>query len=121
MQEIINTDGVEYFAKAEERAILSLDLKGTVIATGGSVVYSDKAMQHLKSLGKIIYLHLSYDDMCKRISNLETRGIMLQGGETLEDMYKERLPLYNKWAQAVINCGQNTVEQTARAIVRASK
>ena len=117
----INTDGVEYFAKAEERAILSLDLKGTVIATGGSVVYSDKAMQHLKSLGKIIYLHLSYDDMCKRISNLETRGIMLQGGETLEDMYKERLPLYNKWAQAVINCGQNTVEQTARAIVRASK
>ena len=115
LQEIINTDGVEYFAKAEERAILSLDLKGTVIATGGSVVYSDKAMQHLKSLGKIIYLHLSYDDMCKRISNLETRGIMLQ------DMYKERLPLYNKWAQAVINCGQNTVEQTARAIVRASK
>ena len=121
LQEIINTDGVEYFAIAEERAILSLDLKGTVIATGGSVVYSDKAMQHLKSLGKIIYLHLSYDDMCKRISNLETRGIMLQGGETLEDMYKERLPLYNKWAQAVINCGQNTVEQTARAIVRASK
>lgn len=121
LQEIINTGGVEYFAKAEERAILSLDLKGTVIATGGSVVYSDKAMQHLKSLGKIIYLHLSYDDMCKRISNLETRGIMLQGGETLEDMYKERLPLYNKWAQAVINCGQNTVEQTARAIVRASK
>ena len=111
LQEIINTDGVEYFAKAEERAILSLDLKGTVIATGGSVVYSDKPMQHLKSL----------DDMCKRISNLETRGIMLQGGETLEDMYKERLPLYNKWAQAVINCGQNTVEQTARAIVRASK
>lgn len=64
---------VEYFAKAEERAILSLDIKGTVIATGGSVVYSDKAMEHLKSLGKIIYLHLSYEDMCKRISNLETR------------------------------------------------
>ena len=98
LQEIIDKNGVEYFAKAEERAILSLDIKGTVIATGGSVVYSDKAMEHLKSLGKIIYLHLSY-----------------------EDMYNERLPLYNKWAQAVINCGQNTVEQTARAIVRASK
>ena len=92
-----------------------------VIATGGSVVYSDKAMEHLKSLGKIIYLHLSYEDMCKRISNLETRGIVFQNSETLEDMYNERLPLYNKWAQAVINCGQNTVEQTARAIVRASK
>ena len=121
LQEIIDKNGVEYFAKAEERAILSLDIKGTVIATGGSVVYSDKAMEHLKSLGKIIYLHLSYEDMCKRISNLETRGIVFQNGETLEDMYNERLPLYNKWAQAVINCGQNTVEQTARAIVRASK
>ena len=98
-----------------------IDIKGTVIATGGSVVYSDKAMEHLKSLGKIIYLHLSYEDMCKRISNLESRGIVFQNGETLEDMYNERLPLYNKWAQAVINCGQNTVEQTARAIVRASK
>ena len=105
LQEIIDKNGVEYFAKAEERAILSLDIKGTVIATGG----------------KIIYLHLSYEDMCKRISNLETRGIVFQNGETLEDMYNERLPLYNKWAQAVINCGQNTVEQTARAIVRASK
>ena len=64
---------------------MSLDIKGTVIATGGSVVYSDKAMEHLKSLGKIIYLHLSYEDMCKRISNLETRGIVLQNGETLEE------------------------------------
>ena len=121
LQEIIDKNGVEYFAKAEERAMWSLDIKGTVMATGGSVVDSDKAMEHLKSLGKIIYLHLSYEDMCKRISNLETRGIVLQNGETLEDMYNERLTLYDKWAQAVINCGQNSVEQTARAIVRASK
>ena len=104
LQEIIDKNGVEYFAKAEERAILSLDIKGTVIATGGSVVYSDKAMEHLKSLGKIIYLHLSYEDMCKRISNLETRGIVLQNGETLEDMYNERLPLYNKCCHRRIGC-----------------
>ena len=62
LQEIIDKNGVEYFAKAEERAVLSLDIKGTVIATGGSVVYSDKAMEHLKSLGKIIYLHLNIND-----------------------------------------------------------
>lgn len=121
LQEIIDTDGVDYFAKAEEKAILSLELEGTVIATGGSVVYSDKAMEHLKSLGKIIYLHLSFDDMVHRINNLESRGVMLKDGETLEDMYNERLPLYNKWAQAIINCGKNPVEQTAKAIVRASK
>ncbi len=121
LQEIIDTDGVDYFAKAEEKAILSLELEGTVIATGGSVVYSDKAMEHLKSLGKIIYLHLSFDDMVHRINNLESRGVMLKDGETLEDMYNERLPLYNKWAQAVINCGKTPVEQTAKAIVRASE
>ena len=76
---------------------------------------------YIMSFIDIIYFYLSYEDMCKRISNLESRGIVIQNGETLEDMYNERLPLYNKWAQAVINCGQNTVEQTARAIVRASK
>lgn len=121
LQDIIDSEGNEYFEKAEEEAILSLDLKGTVIATGGSVVYSDKAMEHLKKLGKIIYLHLDYESMCKRITNLSTRGVMIKNGETLKDMYEERLPLYNKWAQAVINCDSNTVEQTARAIVRASK
>ncbi len=121
LQNIINADGIEYFAKAEENAILTLDLQGTVIATGGSVIYSEKAMKHLKSLGKIIYLHLSYDAMESRIRNLSTRGILLKNGKTLKDMYDERLPLYNKWAQAVINCSNNRVDETASAIVRASK
>lgn len=121
LQDIIDGDGIEYFEKAEESAILTLDLKGTVIATGGSVVYSDRAMAHLQSLGKIIYLHLSYEQMCKRITNLSTRGVLIKNGNTLEDMYNERLPLYRKWAQAVINCDSNTVEQTAAAIMRAAK
>lgn len=121
LQSIIDENGAEYFAAAEEKAILTLDLQGTVIATGGSVVYSDKAMEHLKRLGKIIYLHLSYDAMCARISNLATRGVLLKDGESLKDMYDERLPLYSKWAQAVINCTNNNVDQTVAAIVRAAK
>ena len=121
LQNILDTDGNEYFEKAEENAILNLDIKGTVIATGGSVIYSERAMEHLQSLGKIVYLHLSYEQMCKRISNLSTRGVLLKNGKTLKDMYDERLPLYNKWAQAVINCDSNTVEQTANAIARAAK
>lgn len=121
LQNILDTDGNEYFEKAEENAILNLDIKGTVIATGGSVIYSERAMEHLQSLGKIIYLHLSYEQMCKRISNLSTRGVLLKNGKTLKDMYDERLPLYNKWAQVVINCDSNTVEQTANAIARAAK
>ena len=63
LQQIINEKGTAEFKRAEEAAVLSLDIKGTVIATGGSVVYSPKAMAHLKSMGKVIYMHLSYDEM----------------------------------------------------------
>lgn len=116
LQNIIDTKGNDYFEEAEEKAILSLDIQGTVIATGGSVVYSQKAMEHLKSLGKIIFLNIDYEHMLTRISNLSTRGVLIKNGETLKDMFDERLPLYEKWADDVINCNDNTVQQTAEAI-----
>lgn len=116
LQDIIDNKGNDYFEEAEEKAILSLDIQGTVIATGGSVVYSQKAMEHLKSLGKIIFLNIDYEHMLSRISNLSTRGVLIKNGETLKDMFDERLPLYEKWADDVINCNDNTVQQTAEAI-----
>ena len=116
LQDIIDNKGNDYFQEAEEKAILSLDIQGTVIATGGSVVYSQKAMEHLKSLGKIIFLNIDYEQMLSRISNLSTRGVLIKNGETLKDMFDERLPLYEKWADDVINCNDNTVQQTAEAI-----
>lgn len=121
LQNIINEKGNAYFERAEEQAILSLDIQGSVIATGGSVVYSEKAMKHLKGLGKIIYLHLDYEHMCNRISNLSTRGVVMRNGETLMDMYKERLPLYEKWADYTIQCNHNSVEQTALEIEKIAK
>ena len=121
LQSIINENGIEYFNKAEERAILSLDIKGTVIATGGSVVYSEKAMAHLRSLGKIIYLRLSYDEMEGRIKNITTRGIVLKEGETLLDMYNERAPLYERYADEILNCDGMTVEETVESIVLLSE
>ena len=120
LQDIIDDDGIEYFLRAEERAILSLDINATVVATGGSVVYSDKSMEHLKKSGKVIYLHLSYDTMVDRIKNITTRGVVVKEGDSLEDMYNERLPMYQKWADVVINCDNNTVEQTVEKIVKAS-
>lgn len=120
LQDIIDDDGIEYFLSAEERAILSLDINATVVATGGSVVYSDKSMEHLKKSGKVIYLHLSYDTMVDRIKNITTRGVVVKDGDSLEDMYNERLPMYQKWADVVINCDNNTVEQTVEKIVKAS-
>lgn len=119
LQEIINLDGIEYFLSAEEKSICSLNLNATVIATGGSVVYSQKGMEHLKKGGRVIYLHLSYDTMCERIKNITTRGVVLKNGISLLDMYNERLPLYEKYADITINCDSNTVEETVQSIVNA--
>lgn len=118
LQDIIDQEGIDYFVSAEEKAILSLNIEATVIATGGSVVYSDKAMAHLKSLGKIVYLHLGYDNMVDRIKNITTRGVVLQNGETLLDMYNERLPLYEKYADVTINCDGFDIEKTVEEIIK---
>ena len=118
LQNIIdNNRGIDYFLEAEEKAILSLDINATVIATGGSVVYSERAMEHLRSMGKVIYLHLEYETMVKRIKNITTRGVVLKQGTSLLDMYNERLPLYEKYADEVIYCDNNSVEQTVEEIV----
>ncbi len=119
LQELIDTRGTDYFFEAEEKAILSLQLEATVIATGGSVIYSEKAMQHLKSLGKVIYLRMSYEEMLERINDLTTRGIVVKNGTTLLDMYNERIPLYEKYADCIIDCDRNTVEETVEEIIKA--
>ena len=119
LQDLIDSKGIEYFYKAEEKAILSLNIDATVIATGGSVIYSEKAMKHLKSLGTVIYLHLDYETMLSRINNFTTRGIAIKNGSTLRDMYDERFPLYEKHADKVIYCDSNTVEETVMQIVDA--
>ena len=121
LQEIIDENGIKYFNNAEENAILSLDIRGTVIATGGSVVYSEKAMEHLKKLGRVIYLHLDYDTMADRIKNITTRGVVLKEGHTLLDMYNERLSLYEKYADETLICDNLSVEDVVTSIVCLAK
>ena len=120
LQELIDTKGTDYFYTAEEKAVCSLQLEATVIATGGSVIYSEKAMRHLRALGKVIYLHLSYETMLQRINDFTTRGIVVKQGSTLHDMYNERLPLYRRYADAVIECDNTTVEETVKRITEAA-
>lgn len=119
LQDIIDELGIDYFLQAEESAVLSMNINATVIATGGSVVYSEKAMRHLKESGCVVYLHLSYETMCKRINNITTRGVVLKNGSSLKDMYDERLPLYEKYADITVNCDENTAEETVSAILNA--
>jgi len=104
LQEIIDEDGTDAFLKTEEKTILSLHGHPAVIATGGSVVFSTKAMEHLKQDGIVIYLDISFEEMVRRLNNIMTRGIVLATGQSLRDMYNQRVPFYEKYADITINC-----------------
>ena len=116
LQTIIDTRGGGYFALAEERCLCSLRADNAVISTGGSAVYYDSAMLRLRENGRIIYLRVSLEEMLRRVSNITTRGILLRGGESIEDMFREREPLYERWADSVIDCSGSSVEQVVEGI-----
>lgn len=121
LQSIIATKGNEYFSLAEENAVCGTSFSDCVIATGGSVVYSPNAMRYLADGGTIVYLKISYDTMIRRISNIETRGILLRDGETIAGMYEERQQLYERYAELTVDCDSLDTEKTVRAIMDALK
>ena len=114
--DIISERGLEGFLKAEESAVLSISPSNTVIATGGSVVYSEAGMEYLKSLGKIVYLKVEKEDLFKRLHNIKQRGVVLSPGETLDEMYAARSVLYEKYADIVIDETNASVEETVEMI-----
>lgn len=116
LQQIIDSEGTDAFLQKEERAILSLECTNTVIATGGSAVYSKKAMEQLKKNGIVIYLYITMDTVTARLRNLKTRGVVLGQGQTLEDIFKERAPLYEKYSDIKLDCSNNSIEDTLEAI-----
>jgi shikimate kinase len=101
---ILNTKSRAYFFEAEERAVLAVSKRPKVIATGGSVVYSDKAMQHLAAMACIVHLKLGLKALTARLDNLATRGIVMQPGQSLASLKKERDPLYRQYADITIGC-----------------
>lgn len=119
LQKIIDEQGHASFLKVEEDIILSLDLSHTVIATGGSVIYSRPAMEHLKSDGICIYLEVSRDEMVRRVYNIKTRGIVLSPGQSLHDLYDERVPLYKQYADIQIDCERENFENVVETVVEA--
>lgn len=119
LQEIIDGHGLSYFLRVEEHAIRSVDCRSTVIATGGSAVYSENAMHHLHLSSILIYLKLPYAEIEKRLQNITTRGVAMAKGESLYALYQERRPLYEKWADLTINAAGMTAEQVVEAILEA--
>lgn len=110
LQELIEKHGIDGFIKIEENTVKSLDLRNHVIATGGSVVYSETAMAHLKAHGIIFFLNARLYQLERRLKNSRNRGIAMSPGQTLGSLYRERLPLYKKYADIEIDCSRKHIE-----------
>lgn len=117
LQDIIDADGLDAFLAKEERYVLDLDVHGAVIATGGSVVYSPKAMAHLKANGTVVYLALPMHELESRVTNMDSRGLVIHPGQTFAHLYEEREPLYEEYADVKINCQGHTHDQIVYRIL----
>jgi shikimate kinase len=117
LQDILDNDGIEKFMKIEERIVSDLKSKNCIIATGGSVIYSEKAMNTLKQDGQIIYLHVPYEEIKKRLINIKSRGIVIKKGNSLKDVYEERVPLYIKYSDKTLDCSNKDIEHCVSEII----
>lgn len=117
LREIIEKEGLDGFLEIENRVNASIETAKAVIATGGSVIYCQEAMEHLKEIGTVIYLKLDYSILQRRLGNLKGRGVVLREGQTLKGLYNERTPLYEKYADIVIDEKKLNVEQTLQKIL----
>ena len=118
LQQLIDLYGIERFLDFEEEAVLSVDSKqDTVIATGGSAVFREGAMKHLKENGVVIYLDLPVAELERRLSNIKTRGVACKKGESISDIFAERSPYYEKHADIKIDCTNKTPEEIVEKIV----
>ncbi len=104
LQEIVDELGQDRFRAYEEQTCSELDCHHTVIATGGSVVYFPKAMEHFATLGTLYWLDVPYPDIERRVAAFPDRGLAIRPGQTLADLHAERTPLYEKFAQVRIDC-----------------
>ena len=121
LSDIIEQEGYAGFMKIENRVNAAIDVDDTVIATGGSVVYCEDAMKHLKYVGTVVYLKLSLESLSKRLGNLKGRGVLLKEGQTLKDLYEERTPLYEKYADIVVDEEGKNLEASLYAVLEILK
>lgn len=123
LQEILDERGLDAFLQVEEDTMLETDYHGTVIATGGSVPMSEKAMEHLAKGGQFVYIDVPLTELTRRIHNISTRGIAFAPGQTLADIYELRTPIYRRWADATVevNTSDNATERVVEEITRQLK
>ena len=116
LEEIISEVGVKGFLKVEETYLCSADLEGRVVSTGGSAVYSEKAMERAAESGLIVYLEQGLEALKQRISSLDTRGVVRMPGQDIESLYHERTPLYETYADITVQCNGLTPDRIVSEI-----
>lgn len=116
LPELIAELGSEGFLEVEDRVNASLRCENTVIATGGSVVYCERAMKHLKEISTVVYLMLDYQSLAHRLGDLNERGVVLKDGQSFRDLYEERRPLYEKYADVTVDSDKSGVTSVIREI-----
>lgn len=116
LSEIIKQEGLDGFNAIENRVNASIEAERSVIATGGSVIYGKEAMEHLRKIGVVVYIKLPYKEIKKRLGDLTKRGVSIKDGQSLLDLYNERVPLYEKYADIIVEENGMTISQTALLI-----
>ena len=116
LHQLIDELGEAGFLALENRINASIFTSQAVIATGGSVVYGKEAMEHFREIGKIVYLKLPYEELEERLGDLHERGVVLKSGFTLKDLYDERVPLYEKYADITLDCSNKSIRQVMEEI-----
>ena len=118
LHEIISERGVEGFWQVEEAVNESIRTDRTVIATGGSAVYGERAMAHYQEIGTIVYLSLPLNEIRQRLGDLDERGVTLRKGQDLAGLYEERVPLYEKYAHITVDCENLSIREIVEKIAR---
>ncbi len=119
LHELIEENGVEGFWQIENDVNASIRCHRSIIATGGSAVYGEEAMEHLRNIATVVYLQLPYEEVAERLGDLNARGVTLKPGQDLADLYAERIPLYERYAHVVIPCGGKMLREVVEAVVHA--
>ena len=117
LREIISECGIDGFLETENRICSSLEAENSVIATGGSVVYGSEAMKHLSQTGTVVYLKLDFETLRERLGNIRNRGVVIRNGQSLESLFEERSPLYEKYADIVIDENGCDIEKTINKLI----
>ncbi len=117
LKDIIERDGLDGLIAIEEQVNANIVTENSVIATGGSVIYGERAMEHLRQIGTVVYLQLSFETISNRLGNIRQRGVVFKEGQSLKSLYEERCPLYEKYAHIIVDGEGLDMEELMEKIV----